>query len=68
MDEPLSVLRVEAPVEVLNFVVASVEFEVLAAMVNYAEGATELLGVAEGRADFGNGMAPYVRAERAAEL
>jgi hypothetical protein len=64
------VLRVEAPVEVLNFVVASVEFEVLAAMVNYAEGATELLvlGVAEGQTDFGNGMAPYVRAERAAEL
>jgi hypothetical protein len=69
VDEPSSVLGDEAPGEVLGFVVASVEFEVLTAMVDYAEGAAELLvlGVAEGRAGFGNAMAPFVGAERAAE-
>lgn len=65
-----SVLGGEAPGEVHGFVVASVEFEVLTAMVDYAEGVAELLvlALAEGRSDFGYGMAPYVGAERAAEL
>lgn len=54
--------------EVLGFVIASVELEVLTAMVDYAEAVAELLvlGVAEGQTDFGNGMAAYIGVERAA--
>ncbi|KAL5223507.1 hypothetical protein ABZP36_010146 [Zizania latifolia] len=60
----------EAAGEVPGFVVASVEFEVLTAMVDAAEAAAELLilGVGESGPDSEVGMAPCVGADWAVEL
>lgn len=58
----------EAAGEVLGFVVASVKFEVLTAIVDFAEAELPVLGVGEVAVDFGVGMATHVEVERAAEL